>query len=482
MVKPITCPNCGAQIKLENEDYTAIVNQVRTAEFNEEVERRISEEKKHVDEAIKLAESSVRLKMQEQLSVKDREILELNKRNEVVTNQAVKTVRQYENSLSELKISTQAEISKLQEQLRAADERQKTAVNNAVIAEQQNSKDKDVEIARLKELINTNKANADLKMASLASSKDQEISELNAKIVSIQATYDAREASSEEKFREQLRLKDEEVKFYKDFKAKQSTKIIGESLETHCSAEYAKIRPLMPNSSFAKDNTISESGSKGDFIFRDYDGDGTECLSIMFEMKNEADDSLHKHKNSDFFKELDKDRKEKGCEYAILVTMLEADNDLYNQGIVDVSDQYPKMYVIRPQFFIPIITLLHSISTKTILYKKELNRLKNQSIDVSTFEEDLQAFKDSIFKTTDMATKKKDGALEKIDKAITLLQAIRDDFVKFDQHMQTAHDKADKVTVKKLTTKAPSIAEKMAEKKTSAEVLSVTPTGISRPA
>jgi hypothetical protein len=214
----------------------------------------------------------------------------------------------------------------------------------------------------------------------------------------------------------------------------------------------------MPNSTFSKDNEVSETGSKGDFIYRDRTNDGIETLSIMFEMKNESDDSTHKHKNTDFLKELDKDRREKGCEYAVLVTMLEPDSELYNQGIVDVSDKYPKMYVIRPQFFLPIITLLHNASLKSIDYRRKLEEYKAMSIDVSTFETDLEAYKNSIRKSVECASKNKENAIEKIDKAITILQAVKDEFVKLDHHISQAGSKAEKVTIKKLSSKSPAVA------------------------
>ncbi len=458
MYNPITCPKCGATINLENEDYINIVNQIRTEEFNSELEKRVDEEKRHQAEAIQLAESNVRLEMQKELSEKDKEILELNKRNEDLTNKAVIAVRKHEEELNKLRVSSGSEITRLQEQLNVAEERQKMAISNAITEERERLQEKDVEIARLQELINTTIADAKLEATSIGAQKDQEISELNAKIVSINASYAARETANEEKFRAQLKAKEEEVQFYKDFKAKLNTKLIGETLEEHCYAEYAKIRPLMPNSMFEKDNSISESRSKGDFIFRDYDDGGDETVSIMFEMKNQAEESQHKHKNSDFYKELDKDRREKGCEYAILVSTLESDSELFNQGIVDVSDKYEKMFVIRPQFFLPMITLLRNAAQKSINYRKELEEYKAMRIDVTTFEADLAAFKESIFKSSEQARKNKDTAIERIDKAIQLLQAVKDELGKFDTHLQQAANKAEKVTVKKLSDHAPAIA------------------------
>ena len=466
MCKSIICPNCGTEINLGNDEYSSIVNQVRNNEFNEEIEKRLAVERSHISESVKLAESRAKLEMQAELSKKDAEILRLNKVNEDLTNKTVIAVRKRESELSELKVSTEAEISRLNEQLRSFDERQKSAVESAIAKEQQLSKEKDVEIARLKEAINSTESDAKLKIADISFAKEKEISELNAKILSINTANAAREASILERHNAELKAKDEEISFYKDFKSKLSVKLIGESLEEHCYTEYSRIRPLMPSSTFKKDTEVSpETGSKGDFIFRDYSPDKIETLSIMFEMKNEADESLHKHKNKDYFKELDKDRREKECEYAILVSTLEADSELYNQGIVDVSDQYEKMYVIRPQFFIPIITLLRNAALKTADFRKELEEYKAMSIDVSTFESDLAAYKDGIAKSSELATKKKDSAIEKIDKTIQLLQAVKDDFLKFDQHMTQVKSKADKVTIKKLSSKAPSIAIKFEETK-----------------
>ncbi len=464
MCKSIICPNCGNEIALGNDEYASIVNQVRNEEFNEEVEKRLETERVRIADSIKLAEAEAKLDMQAELSKKDEEILRLNKVNEDLTNRTMVAVRAREKELSDLKVSSSAEISRLNEQIRIFDERQASAVNAAIAKEQQLSKDKDVIIASLREALNTKDSENKLKISDISNAKDKEIAELNSKIISINTAFSAREAATNERHIAELKAKDEEISFYKDFKSKLSIKMIGESLEEHCYTEYSKIRPLMPSSTFKKDTEVSpETGSKGDFIFRDFSPDKIETLSIMFEMKNEAEDSLHKHKNKDYFKELDKDRREKGCEYAILVSTLEADSELYNQGIVDVSDQYEKMYVIRPQFFLPIITLLRNAALKSADYRKELEEYKAMSIDVSTFEADLDAYKESIAKSSELATKKKDSAIEKIDKTILLLQAVKEDFIKFDQHMTQVNAKAEKVTIKKLTSKTPSIASKLEE-------------------
>lgn len=466
MSKSIICPNCGNEIALGNEEYASIVNQVRNDEFNEEVEKRLESERSRMAESIKVAEANVKLIMKSELSKKDEEILRLNKVNEDLTNRTMIAIRVREKELSELKVSTSTEISRLNEQIRTYDERQASAVNAAIAKEQQLSIEKDVEIARLKEAINAKESEAKLKIADISFAKDMEISDLNTKIISINTANSTREAALVEKHNAELKAKDEEISFYKDYKSKLSVKMIGESLEEHCNTEFSKIRPLMPLSSFKKDTEVSpETGSKGDFIFRDFSPDMVETLSIMFEMKNEAEDSLHKHKNKDYFKELDKDRREKGCEYAILVSTLEADSEYYNQGIVDVSDQYEKMYVIRPQFFLPIITLLRNAALKSVGYRKELEEYKAMSIDVSTFEADLDAYKESIAKSSELATKKKDSAIEKIDKTIQLLQAVKEDFIKFDQHMTQVNAKAEKVTIKKLTAKTPGMATKFEEVK-----------------
>ena len=261
-----------------------------------------------------------------------------------------------------------------------------------------------------------------------------------------------------DKYEEKIKDKDEQIAYYKDFKARQSTKMIGESLEQHCNNEFNKLRPLFKNVYFEKDND-AKTGSKGDFIFRETDEDGTEIISIMFEMKNEADETATKHKNEDFFKELDKDRKEKNCEYAVLVSLLEIDNDYYNNGIVDVSHKYEKMYVVRPQFFIPLITLLRGAAMNSLGFKKQLEVVQNQNIDISRFEENMNNFKDAFGRNYRLASEKFRKAIEEIDKTIDHLQKTKEALLSSENNLRLANNKAEDLTIKKLTSGNPTMQQ-----------------------
>lgn len=272
-----------------------------------------------------------------------------------------------------------------------------------------------------------------------------------------------KEQTLKESYEEKLKGKDEQIAYYKDFKAKQSTKMVGETLEQHCEIEFNKLRATgFQNAYFEKDND-AKSGSKGDFIFKEFSDDGTEFISIMFEMKNEMDETATKHKNEDFFKELDKDRNEKKCEYAVLVSLLEADNELYNTGIVDVSYRYPKMYVIRPQFFIPMITLLRNASLNALQYKQELAVIRNQNIDISHFEEDMNEFKDKFSRNYRLASEKFKKAIDEIDKTIDHLQKTKDALLSSENNLRLANNKAEELSIKKLTRNNPTMAAKFAE-------------------
>ena len=301
-------------------------------------------------------------------------------------------------------------------------------------------------------------------MAQAVETKNQELSRKDAQIVTLQGEVKNREAENrlseknlQEQYEEKLRLKDEQIEYYRDFKARQSTKMIGESLEQHCLTQFNSLRmTAFPNAYFEKDND-ARTGSKGDFIYRECGEDGTEFISIMFEMKNEADATAAKHRNEDFFKELDKDRREKNCEYAILVSLLEMDSDLYNGGIVDVSYKYPKMYVIRPQFFIPIITLLRNASLKSLQYRQELQVVRNQQIDILHFEENMQAFKDGFNRNYRIASERFATAIDEIDKSISHLQKIKDALLSSENNLRLANNKAEELSIKKLTKNAPAV-------------------------
>lgn len=309
---------------------------------------------------------------------------------------------------------------------------------------------KEQEIQNLTNTLNFKEKETELTIKNAISEKEKEISTLNSKIELKENEYLIKEKNLKETYEEKIKDREEQISYYRDFKAKQSTKMIGESLEVHCHNEFNKLRPLFKNAYFEKDNDI-KTGSKGDFIFKDYDDEGTEITSIMFEMKNEADKTATKHKNEDFFKELDKDRKEKKCEYAVLVSLLEMDNDYYNEGIVDVSYKYEKMYVIRPQFFIPLITLIRNLAMNALQYKKELALIQNQNIDISHFEDNLNTFKEGFSRNYRLASEKFKKAIDEIDKTIDHLQKTKEALLSSENNLRLANNKADDLTIKKLT-------------------------------
>ena len=354
--------------------------------------------------------------------------------DETVYDKSVKQVRdrEFDRELERreelLASKNELEIEKLNARLSAASTEKKLAVNQANSEKERELAEKDILISKLKGEI---------------ASKDNE--------------NKLKTQALKEQYEEKIKLKDEQIEYYRDFKAKQSTKMVGESLEQHCDYEFNKIRAsAFPNAYFEKDND-ARSGSKGDFIFRDMDENGTEFISIMFEMKNETDTTSTKKKNEDFFKELDKDRREKNCEYAVLVSLLEIDNELYNTGIVDVSDKYPKMYVVRPQFFIPIITLLRNAAMNSLEYRQELETIRHQNIDISNFEEKMNLFKEGFSRNYRLASDKFQTAIDEIDKSISHLQKIKDALISSENNLRLANDKAEDLTIKKLTRGNPTM-------------------------
>lgn len=324
--------------------------------------------------------------------------------------------------------------------------------------------DKESEIQSLKSQLEIQKNQISLKISEAIMSKEKELADKNSLIKNLendiknnQNTYQLNNQLIENKHKEQIRMLNEEINRVKDFKAQQSVKLLGESLEQHCEAEFNKLRSLgFQSAYFEKDNDI-HTGSKGDYIYREFDENGIEIISIMFEMKNEADRSATKRKNDDFLKELDKDRKEKKCEYAVLVSMLEMDNEFYNSGIADVSHKYPKMYVIRPQFFIPLITILKNAALKSLAYKNELSSLKNQNLDISNFEDELNSFKEKFSHNFELASKKFNSATVEIDKTIKLLERIKEDLLGSKNNLRLANEKAESLTIKKLTKNNPTM-------------------------
>jgi len=429
-MREIKCPKCGSVFTVDEADYASIVNQVKNAEFNEEVNRRLQElHERHKTESL-LAVAKVEKEYQDALSQKELSIKE-----------------------------KEATINQLSTKLNDAEQVKKTEISLAVA-------EKDKEIGKLKSDLNENESK--LKIAVMEEqrkadeslrAKEKEIEQLKASAeISRQKAVNYVNSQKEE-YEMKLKMMQEQVDYYKDLKTKMSTKMIGETLEIHCSTQFNQMmRPMLPNAYFEKDNDAS-GGSKGDFIFRDFAPDGTEYVSIMFEMKNEADETATKHKNEDFFKKLDADRKAKNCEFAVLVSLLEPDNELYNGGIVDVSYRYDKMYVIRPQFFLPIISLLVQTSKKSLEYKQQLAIAKSQSIDVTNFENQLYDFRDKFGRNFRLASERFNTAIEEIDKSISHLQKIKEALLSSENNLRLANDKVESLTIKKLTKGNPTMTD-----------------------
>lgn len=415
----IKCPHCGQIFKIDEVEFNSIVKQIRDSQFNAELEQRQKELVATKEAETKLTLSEQNKKYNELLTAKDLEITKLkteaSNKEEIIKN---KLIKDYNDNLTK----------------------------------------KDMEILNLQNQIKLESNKKDLEIEKAISKQEQMISTLNTKIEVDKNTYLIQEKALKDNYETKIKDKDDQISYYRDFKARQSTKMIGESLEVHCNNEFNKLRPLFKNAYFDKDND-AKTGSKGDFIFRDFDDDGTEIVSIMFEMKNEADTTSSKHKNTDFLKELDKDRKEKNCEYAVLVSLLEIDNDLYNNGIVDESYEYPKMYVIRPQSFIPIITLIRGMANNTLEMKKELNLIKNQNIDISNFEENMNNFKDAFGKNYRIANDKFNTAIDEIEKSISHLEKIKDALLSSSRQLQLANNKAEDLSIKKLTHNSKTVAQ-----------------------
>ncbi len=337
------------------------------------------------------------------------------------------------------------------------------AVTKTISEKERELAEKDKEIERLKGEIQLAKTQADLAVKTAVQEKESKIMSLSNELDLAKKEQLLKEQNIKETHAAELKLKDEQIAYYKDFKAKQSTKMVGESLEQHCEIEFNKLRATgFQNAYFEKDND-ARSGSKGDFIFREYSPDGVEFISIMFEMKNQNETTATKHKNEDFFKELDKDRREKNCEYAVLVSLLEEDNEFYNSGIVDVSYKYEKMYVIRPQFFIPLITLLRNAALNSLQYREQLAVIKNQNIDITRFEEEMNDFKDKFGRNYRLASEKFQKAIDEIDKTIDHLQKTKDALLSSENNLRLANNKAEELSIKRLTKNNPTMQQKFAE-------------------
>ena len=358
----------------------------------------------------------------------------------------------YQNVVKQIRDQEfEKEISEREKQYKIEKESAVELAKNKIEKEyQERVTEQKLEIVELKNKLVLQDKESTLTIQEALSKKESEISTLSNQLELLKNDFFMKEKNLKETYEEKLKDREEQISYYRDFKAKQSTKMIGESLEVHCSNEFNKLRPLFANAYFEKDND-ARSGSKGDFIYRDYDDEGMEFVSVMFEMKNEADMTATKHKNEDFFKELDKDRREKKCEYAVLVSLLEIDNDYYNEGIVDVSHKYEKMYVIRPQFFIPLITLIRGMAMNSLKYKKELLMIQNQNIDISHFEDNLNTFKEGFARNYRLASDKFKKAIDEIDKTIDHLQKTKEALLSSENNLRLANNKADDLTIQRLT-------------------------------
>ena len=484
----ITCPNCHKTFTISEEEYKSIRAQLRDQEFVAALHEREQAFEQSKLDAVKIAEAAVTKDLQQVISEKAAEISSLRAQLATKTTEnelAVKNaVAEKEKQIAELAARIEAameaktaavnevvaqkdtEISRLQGQIGNKESEYKLKLQEEVAQ-------KEAEIAKLNAQIEANKTEQELAVQRAVSEKTGELSRKELEIEKLKGQLDNKEKEAElaqknlkASYEQQLELKDEQIGQLKDFKAKQSTKMVGESLEVFCKNEFDRIRAIgFQNATFEKDNKVSETGSKGDFIFRETEDD-VEFISIMFEMKNEMDTTATKHKNEDFFKELDKDRKEKKCEYAVLVTLLEPENDLYNNGIVDVSHKYEKMYVVRPQFFIPIITLLRNAARNSLTYQKELVTVRNQNIDITNFEAKLNEFKDKFDRDCRLADKNFEDAISDIDKTIKNLEKIKKELQLTVSHLKLADNKLQDITIKKLVKGNPTMAAKFEELKT----------------
>ncbi|MDP3444176.1 MAG: DUF2130 domain-containing protein [Ignavibacteria bacterium] len=409
----IICPNCKKAFKIDEAGFADILKQVRDHEFNNELLERVEMLRVEKENAVKLAQANVKNELQAEAARKDAEIAELKSQKNL--------------ALAQLESKKDAELAELKAKLQSIETANRLAVNEAV--------------------------------GKIEKQRDELAGELKNKDVEKQLL----ESSLKDKYETELKTKDEMIAYYKDMKAKLSTKMVGETLEQHCETEFNKLRATgFQNAYFEKDND-AKTGSKGDYIYRETDIADNEVISIMFEMKNEGDETATKKKNEDFLRELDKDRKEKGCEYAVLVTLLESDSELYNTGIVDMSHRYPKLYIVRPQFFIPIITILRNAALNSMKYKSELALVKAQNVDITNFEDQLNDFRDSFGRNFRLASEKFKTAIESIDKSIVQLQKTKENLLRSEDNLRIANGKADDLTIKRLTRGNPTMSAKFAD-------------------
>lgn len=454
-MKELKCPNCGQVFQVDEADYASIVSQVKNAEFDAEVDRRLAELHERHKAEQELATAKTEQSFQKQLSSKE---LELSNKDAEIS----RLKSSAESELAKVKGEKDTEIARLKSQLENIEAQKKSELTLALA-------EKDKTIAQLNSTIEQSDNKMQLavmeersKAQQAVQQKENEITQLRTSVELEKREAQIHEAALVKRHEDELRMKQEQVDYYKDLKTKMSTKMVGETLEQHCSIEFEQyIRPMMPNAYFDKDNDASD-GTKGDFIFRDSE-DGTEYISIMFEMKNEMDTTATKHKNDDFLKKLDEDRKKKGCEFAVLVSLLEAENDLYNNGIVNKSHLYPKMYVIRPQFFVPFINLLVQASKKSLEYKKQLILAQSKEVDVTNFEAKMEDFKNKFGRHYELASKKFEDAVKQIDDTIAKLLKIKENLLGSENNLRLAQQDTQDLTIRKLTYKNPTMKAKFDE-------------------
>lgn len=436
-MQEIKCPKCGEVFQVDESGYAAIVKQVRDKEFEKEISDREERFESEKNAAVKLAKAEAEKEFNSAMKDKELQISALQSEIDAQNNAKLLALSEIETKKDKELAEKDSEITRLKARLEACDMDKQLAVSNAVTQKDKELAEKETCIVKLTAKLETGEKENELTVKSLKDS-----------------------------YETQLKMKDEEVARLKDFKAKLSTKMVGESLEQHCEIEFNKLRATgFQNAYFEKDND-AKTGSKGDYIYRESDSDGVEFISIMFEMKNEMDETATKKKNEDFLKELDKDRREKNCEYAVLVSLLEPENELYNSGIIDVSHRFPKMYVIRPQFFIPMITLLRNAALNSLQYKQELAVIRNQNIDISNFEAEMNEFKEKFSRNYELASKKFKTAIEEIDKTIEHLQKTKEALLSSENNLRLANNKAEDLSIKRLTKNNPTMAAKFAELET----------------
>lgn len=458
----IICPHCNKAFKIDEAGYADILKQVRDSDFEKQLHERLELADQDKRAAVELAQAKAAVELQNAASAKDSQIQELKSKLDAVELERQLAVTQALSAVERERDALAHELQQMQQEQQAA-----VALAEAKLANelQKTTASKEAEIQDLKSKLSTISIEQKLTISEAVGAVERERDELRNGMQRIELEKNLIEKSLKEKYETQIKDREETIERLRDMKARLSTKMVGETLEQHCDIEFNRIRATaFPNAYFEKDND-SRSGSKGDFIFRDFDVAGTEIVSIMFEMKNESDETATKKKNEDFLKELDKDRTEKNCEYAVLVSLLEPDNDLYNAGIVDVFHRYPKMYVVRPQFFIPIITLLRNASMKSLAYKSELAVVKAQNLDITRFESQLDEFKTSFGRNWRLASEGFEEAVKRIDDAIKDLEKTKDALYKSANNLRLANDKAEDLTIKKLTRGNPTMASKFADLK-----------------